>query len=272
MCPTQPSNDDLYSPGSSISLRELYEHEVDRIAYAAGAALAAYALAQSLAGNPVTAAALWDLWAEKITLGVDRLELDADTRAFLINELMSDTFPDEVFSTARDTSAEAASMNLSDERRRDVLTETLSMDTGTVVLAVVAGVLLLGGSPTGTVAPPKPGAPDKVFTPTPEAPLPGLRVGAMSWKLRMRYSARTVSTRLNGWLTQQGLSLLGIAQKRWVSRHDPRVRSTHAAADGQTVAVNQPFLVGGELLRYPGDGYGSAGETINCRCVMVGVR
>ena len=51
----------------------------------------------------------------------------------------------------------------------------------------------------------------------------------------------------------------------WMTRGDSRVRPEHIAADGQE-AVDGYFSVGGELLRYPKDPNGSAGNIINCRC------
>ncbi|MFI7278429.1 phage minor head protein, partial [Streptomyces sp. NPDC049879] len=54
--------------------------------------------------------------------------------------------------------------------------------------------------------------------------------------------------------------------KRWVSRHDDRVRAAHLAADGQTVPVGEPFVVDLESLMYPGDPSGSPENSINCRC------
>lgn len=55
-------------------------------------------------------------------------------------------------------------------------------------------------------------------------------------------------------------------QKMWMSSMDDRVRDEHGWADGQTVNVNDKFMVGGEELEYPGDRRGSAGNVINCRC------
>lgn len=46
----------------------------------------------------------------------------------------------------------------------------------------------------------------------------------------------------------------------------PTTRPAHRAADGQTVALTAPFIVGDEALQYPGDPAGSAGNVINCRC------
>lgn len=56
--------------------------------------------------------------------------------------------------------------------------------------------------------------------------------------------------------------------KEWVAAVDGRERETHAAADGQTVALHEAFNVGGVTLMYPGDANGPAEEVINCRCAV----
>ena len=56
------------------------------------------------------------------------------------------------------------------------------------------------------------------------------------------------------------------ATKTWQDTGDGRTRPEHAAADGQTVLIDQPFIVGGERLMYPGDPAGSAANTVQCRC------
>lgn len=56
--------------------------------------------------------------------------------------------------------------------------------------------------------------------------------------------------------------------KTWLATSDRHTRPTHAAADGQTVRLDQPFQVGGALLDYPG-GDGPAEEVINCRCSTI---
>jgi len=38
------------------------------------------------------------------------------------------------------------------------------------------------------------------------------------------------------------------------------------AMDGVRVPLNENFNVDGEMLEYPGDPSGSAGNIINCRC------
>lgn len=58
------------------------------------------------------------------------------------------------------------------------------------------------------------------------------------------------------------------ASKRWISAHDARTRQTHRAADGQTVRIAEPFLVGGARLDSPHDPFGPASEVVNCRCTI----
>lgn len=55
--------------------------------------------------------------------------------------------------------------------------------------------------------------------------------------------------------------------KEWLSAEDDRTRPSHSEADGQSVGIDDPFVVGGALLMYPGDPSGPAREVINCRCV-----
>jgi len=58
-------------------------------------------------------------------------------------------------------------------------------------------------------------------------------------------------------------------RKEWVSATDERTREAHADANGQIVALDEPFNVGGDDLMYPGDPSGSGENVINCRCAMV---
>ena len=54
-----------------------------------------------------------------------------------------------------------------------------------------------------------------------------------------------------------------VKKKEWIATMDGRVRPSHAAADGQIVELDKPFLVGGELKDHPND--------IQCRCVVAPV-
>lgn len=61
----------------------------------------------------------------------------------------------------------------------------------------------------------------------------------------------------------------GFQYKRWVSMRDLHVRSSHRAADGQTVPIMAPFSVGNALMMHPCDDSLGAGaeEIVRCRCV-----
>ena len=58
-------------------------------------------------------------------------------------------------------------------------------------------------------------------------------------------------------------------KKRWVAVNDGRTRSFHADANGQTVAMDEDFIVGGVPMSHAGDSKGGARNVINCRCVIV---
>ncbi len=62
-------------------------------------------------------------------------------------------------------------------------------------------------------------------------------------------------------------------KKQWLVRSgakNPR-HELCSGLDGQTRDVDKDFDVCGEPLMYPGDPKGSAGNTINCRCVSIAV-
>lgn len=58
-------------------------------------------------------------------------------------------------------------------------------------------------------------------------------------------------------------------RRRWQATMDSRTRIDHRLADGQTVALDEPFRVGTASLAYPGDPNGPAETVINCRCVSL---
>jgi hypothetical protein len=56
-------------------------------------------------------------------------------------------------------------------------------------------------------------------------------------------------------------------EKQWRHVGHPKVpRSTHLAADGQHVPVDEPFDIGGIEMMYPRDPAAPIEETINCGC------
>lgn len=60
----------------------------------------------------------------------------------------------------------------------------------------------------------------------------------------------------------------GKTQKEWVSMRDAHVRRTHAEVDGEVIPIEDAFLVGTSLMRFPKDTSlgASQDEIINCRC------
>jgi 2'-5' RNA ligase len=63
----------------------------------------------------------------------------------------------------------------------------------------------------------------------------------------------------------------GAIRRRWQAANDERTRETHRRADGQEVALNEPFRVGRASLDFPGDPSGPPDEVINCRCAPITV-
>jgi hypothetical protein len=83
---------------------------------------------------------------------------------------------------------------------------------------------------------------------------------------RTEMIARTEIQRSSNSSSQEIFKTFGAPRKEWLTAIDGRERPEHAAANGQIVAIDAPFIVGGEQLMYPGDPAGSAGNTIQCRC------
>jgi hypothetical protein len=64
-----------------------------------------------------------------------------------------------------------------------------------------------------------------------------------------------------------------VQRKGWLAALDGRERDAHRQAHidytEKGVGLEEPFIVSGEALMYPGDEAGSAGNIINCRCSVV---
>jgi len=56
--------------------------------------------------------------------------------------------------------------------------------------------------------------------------------------------------------------------KTWITMRDGHVRQTHAEVDGETIPIEDLFLVGESMMRYPHDASlgASVDELANCRC------
>ena len=63
---------------------------------------------------------------------------------------------------------------------------------------------------------------------------------------------------------------LGVVMvKEWLATKDSRTRPEHMAADGQKVALDEKFTVGGEMMDRPGDSSASAKNVVACRCSII---
>ncbi len=62
-----------------------------------------------------------------------------------------------------------------------------------------------------------------------------------------------------------------VASHAWSAVGDERTRETHLAADGQEVALGEPFRVGDTELEFPGDPAGPVEEVACCRCITLPV-
>jgi hypothetical protein len=88
---------------------------------------------------------------------------------------------------------------------------------------------------------------------------------------------RTFSIATQKRMDQSDERLRGGLKKYWLDADDDRVRDAHREAgkayglggDPGPIPVGKPFIVDGEKLMFPRDPKGSAGNTINCRCVSV---
>jgi hypothetical protein len=54
----------------------------------------------------------------------------------------------------------------------------------------------------------------------------------------------------------------------WDASLDARTRIDHMIADKQLVKFGEDFVVGGRLMKYPGDPAGGADQVVNCRCAL----
>jgi len=87
--------------------------------------------------------------------------------------------------------------------------------------------------------------------------------------VRAAIIARTETHSASQWAQVTAIRDTGLQlRKEWVAAADDRTRFDHSVANGQIVGQDESFTVGGEQLEFPGDPAGSAGNVINCRCVL----
>jgi SPP1 gp7 family putative phage head morphogenesis protein len=88
---------------------------------------------------------------------------------------------------------------------------------------------------------------------------------------RARMIAMTETSAAYGEARQASMKQAGIQYKQWLTSGNDNVRAAHREAEGQTVPVDDPFIVDGEQLMNPGDSNGSPGNVINCHCIAIAV-
>lgn len=107
-----------------------------------------------------------------------------------------------------------------------------------------------------------------------------LQAAAGFGRVRAQAIARTETTRAVGTITRDAyadaLVYDGLrVQKQWLSARDGEVRDDHAALDGQTQALDAPFVSPGP--DYPGasaqapGGFAEAAMVVHCRCCIIPV-
>jgi len=93
--------------------------------------------------------------------------------------------------------------------------------------------------------------------------------------LSLKHAAMIARTETQGALgagAVEGYRHTGTERKSWLASMD-RTREAHIVAHETYMAapipIDEPFIVGGEALQFPGDWGGSFGNTHNCACVVL---
>lgn len=83
--------------------------------------------------------------------------------------------------------------------------------------------------------------------------------------------ARALATRSAAESALATAHLVGAPYKIWISRVDPKVRTTHRKLHGHPVPMDKPFRrwPTGQILDFPGDPRAPLRETANCRCKLI---
>lgn len=94
-------------------------------------------------------------------------------------------------------------------------------------------------------------------------------VSRMFSEVRATEIALNETNWIYNWINHKNLIKEKQTTHTWVSMRDEKVRVSHWDADGQTVPINEPFLINGYKMMFPLDDSMGAPieEIINCRCI-----
>lgn len=87
-------------------------------------------------------------------------------------------------------------------------------------------------------------------------------------KKKARQAAEAMVTGAYSYGAWTGALLNGAITKTWVSQRDGQVRPSHVKLDGDTVPIDEHFIVDGVPIRFPGDPLAPIHLIINCRCYL----
>lgn len=253
---------DAYSPGRAFARRQEAEIQLFKVTDAASLELRQWAAKQT-ALPPI--AEIRRLWIEAVDNSLRLLSATEEAEAWAREEIVRLELPADVHEAMRLLFDYASQADLP---IGELLEEYLLPEDERALVAAGWDDVL---SPSRSRR-----SPIDAIIDAPRPPLgeiePPSWLPSSDWAWRSARDSRTLATSFQASMALRRLRSRGNRRKRWVTRHDSKVRETHAAADRQVKRLEEPFVVGGELLMYPADTAGSPALTLNCRCVLVGLK
>ena len=83
---------------------------------------------------------------------------------------------------------------------------------------------------------------------------------------RTAYTGAQNAGRIEGMHQAEALGIQ--LKKRWIATFDDKTRETHRELDGQEQNIDDPFVVDGDEIMYPGDPHAAPALVYNCRCTL----
>jgi hypothetical protein len=236
----------LTSPSAALAYQVGEEVRLELLLSEATRAMLLQVKANALS-RALTVASSSDAWTKAVENAIAALEnVSASEKAFLQTNLVRDNLGAEAYTTAMAVMKQA--------------TETYPAPSKADIEQALDIALDLE-TPSLTAA----GAISKIKN----AIINKLTKLGNTWSTRVSRTVRTGYTGFRGFSAIQQLRLFKVPDKQWVTRHDDKVRTTHAEADGQKAPLEGFFRVGEALLSYPGDPDGPLDEIANCRCLII---